>query len=231
MMRGMFAEILPNGALSIETSKHMKWVPLFAEEQLAIRRAGPKRRAEFISARACAREALSRIGFPDTPVPKRADGAPVWPDGVVGSVTHCAGLRAVAVASRDLVSGLGIDAEVNAPLPAGVLATISSQSERAQLACFAVPGRPLAQDRLLFSAKEAAFKCLRGAGADVADIASVRVVLGWGVFVATADRGPQSHHVTGRWLARGTFIYAAATTGQAPESKHPGNLIRQGESQ
>ncbi|HEY3692789.1 MAG TPA: hypothetical protein VGL46_21300 [Pseudonocardiaceae bacterium] len=42
---------------------------------------------------------------------------PVWPPGVVGSLTHCTGYRAAAVAHRRGVLTVGIDAEPHEPLP------------------------------------------------------------------------------------------------------------------
>ncbi len=215
MMSSLFADILPSGAVSVETRKHLKWVALFPEEQHAIRRAGSKRRAEFISARACAREALAQIGFPGLAVPKGFDGGPIWPGGVVGSVTHCAGLRAVAVVRRGRFAALGIDAEPEAPLPPGVLPAISTRRERAKLRWAGLRIGTVAPDRLLFSAKEAAFKCLCGAGADAADFASVRIALGWGTFIAMG--GTRRQRLTGRWHVRDGFICAVAVADAAPD--------------
>lgn len=76
-----------------------------------------RRQREFATARSCARTALARLGVPPVPVLASPRGAPRWPAGVVGSITHCDGYRAAAVAyTRDVVS-LGIDAEPDEPLP------------------------------------------------------------------------------------------------------------------
>src|SRR4051812_40738925 len=64
---------------------------LFPEELSTISRAGEKRRAEFRSVRGCARIALPRFGLARPPLLPDAAGAPAWPPGVVGSMTHCAG--------------------------------------------------------------------------------------------------------------------------------------------
>ena len=71
---------------------------LYPEEAMAIERAVDKRRAEFTRGRACAREALSELGVPPQPIPVGTHRQPVWPLGVVGSITHCKGL-VVAVAA------------------------------------------------------------------------------------------------------------------------------------
>jgi 4'-phosphopantetheinyl transferase EntD len=115
------------------------------------------RQHEFAAVRSCAREALGALGAPVGSILPGLGGAPVWPDGVVGSMTHCAGFRAAAVAPSWRVYALGIDAEVNERLPDGVASDIADPSEWARLD--RLPDRGVAWDRLLFSAKESTFKC------------------------------------------------------------------------
>jgi len=129
-------------------------IELSEDEASAIRRAVQKRRREFVTGRACARLALRRLGLQPVPVPTGAAGEPVWPEDVVGSITHCRGYRASAVARSAQVVTLGIDAEQNTPLPPGVLERIASRSELDAIA----NERPDAPERLLFSAKEAIYK-------------------------------------------------------------------------
>jgi 4'-phosphopantetheinyl transferase EntD len=131
---------------------------LFPEETDHIARAVDKRRREFGTVRACAREALSELGFPPQPILPGRRGAPTWPDGVIGSMTHCDGYRAAAVALAGDAAGVGIDAEPGAPLPNGVLEAIALPAERRRLEILSArhPGVPW--DRMLFSAKESVFK-------------------------------------------------------------------------
>ncbi|MBK9034189.1 MAG: 4'-phosphopantetheinyl transferase superfamily protein [Myxococcales bacterium] len=130
--------------------------PLHPREAAAIADAAPIRRAEFARGRACAHAALRALGRPTEVIARAPSRAPVWPPGVVGSITHCAGLAAAAVADRARLRGLGLDAEPNRPLPDGILATVASSTERAWLET--APRGDLAWDRLLFSAKESVFK-------------------------------------------------------------------------
>jgi 4'-phosphopantetheinyl transferase EntD len=124
-------------------------------EETAVARAVDSRRAEFTTGRTLARRALARLGTPVDAVPVGEQRAPVWPDGVVGSITHCAGLRAAAVARVTDVRSVGIDAERDRPLPDGVLDAVSDPDERAWLA--GLPdGTPW--DTVLFSAKESVYK-------------------------------------------------------------------------
>jgi 4'-phosphopantetheinyl transferase EntD len=132
---------------------------LFPEEREHIAHAVAKRRVEFAAVRRCARKALQELGYPPVPILPGEQREPRWPEGVVGSMTHCAGYCAAAVARSGEVSALGIDAEVHAPLPEGVLDLISLESERALLAELTgrVPGA-VHWDRVLFSAKESVYK-------------------------------------------------------------------------
>ena len=129
--------------------------PVEAEQ---IRGAVESRRIEFAAARACAREAMSRLGVPPGPIIRGGRGMPVWPPGVVGTLTHTAGLRAAALAHSDAVRSLGIDVEPHGPLPDGVLDSVSLPDEAAWVGAArgAEPG--IHWDRVLFTAKEATYK-------------------------------------------------------------------------
>lgn len=129
---------------------------LFAAEEELVRFAVAKRRREFSAVRVCARTALARLGRPPAPLLKGPRGEPLWPDGVVGSLTHCAGYYGAAVAEAADVRALGIDAEPHAPLPDGILEAVALPSEQAAVAAGQRLG--IHWDRLLFSAKESVFK-------------------------------------------------------------------------
>lgn len=87
-----------------------------------------------------------------------ARGEPLWPDGIVGSLTHCPGFRAAAVAHSSAFVGLGIDAEPNLSLPGDLLEFISLPQERARVHALTQSSPRVCWDRLLFSAKETVFK-------------------------------------------------------------------------
>jgi 4'-phosphopantetheinyl transferase EntD len=75
---------------------------------------------------------------------------------VVGSITHCDSYTAAAVCSDRHFRSLGIDAEINQPLPEGVLSLIASSNE--QVTLNRLRDSSISWDRLLFSAKESIFK-------------------------------------------------------------------------
>jgi 4'-phosphopantetheinyl transferase EntD len=150
--------ILPPGVRSASTRTDPPSAVLFPAEAALVGRAVEKRQREFATTRHCARLALAELGVPAGPILPGVRGAPVWPDGIVGSMTHCPGYRAAAVGRTSEVAGIGIDAEVHGPLPDGVLKLVSSESEREHLAGLAWSRPSVQWERLLFSAKEAVYK-------------------------------------------------------------------------
>ncbi|OPX15707.1 4'-phosphopantetheinyl transferase [Gordonia sp. i37] len=151
----MIEKLLPSGVASAESfGDPPDLTPLPGEESL-ISRAVEKRRREFTTARHCARQALGQLGIEPVAIMRGERGMPLWPEQVVGSLTHCDGYRAATVAYAMAVRSLGIDAEPHDALPDGVLDHTSLPAERQVLA-----DRPdtLHWDRLLFCAKEATYK-------------------------------------------------------------------------
>lgn len=131
---------------------------LFPEEEASIADAVPARRREFTSVRVCARRSLARLGRDPAPVVPGPDGAPGWPDGLVGSMTHCLGYRAAALARSDEVTALGIDAEPHLPLPPGVEEAVTLPAEVRHLAEIRSAYPLFGWNRLLLSAKESLYK-------------------------------------------------------------------------
>ena len=154
----MIEELLPATVSAVEAFEDPPDATLFPEEEAVISRAVEKRRREFTTARACARAALAKLGFPPAPILPGLQGAPQWPARVVGSMTHCAGYRAAAVAHQRDLASIGIDAEVHERLPEGVLDLIAIADEQAWLRRLTADQPRVHWDRLLFSAKESVFK-------------------------------------------------------------------------
>lgn len=113
---------------------------------------------QFAAARACARSCLEALGAPAGPLLRTPSGAPAWPAGLIGSITHCDGYRGAVAAPGTTVEALGIDAEPALPLPHGVLGLVASPAERRSLTQLAAHSPGVPWDRLLFSAKEAVYK-------------------------------------------------------------------------
>ncbi|MBD0693600.1 4'-phosphopantetheinyl transferase [Streptomyces sp. CBMA123] len=154
----MIGDLLPDFVVTEVAYDDPPEARLEPAEEAAVARAVDKRRREFTTVRHCARTALARLGVPYRPLVPGLRGAPSWPDGVVGSLTHCEGFRAAAVTRTGALASLGIDAEPALPLPEGVLESVALPVEQQRLAGLAA-GRPdTPWDRILFSAKESVYK-------------------------------------------------------------------------
>jgi len=151
----VIAELLPPRVASASAQGDDPEARVLPEEAALVDRAVESRRLEFLTARSCARRALQELGLPAAPILRGRHREPIWPPGVVGSITHCPGYRAAAAAmSRDMLA-LGIDAELHESLPAGVLERVSVPEERDWLERAATG---VHWDRVLFSAKESIYK-------------------------------------------------------------------------
>jgi 4'-phosphopantetheinyl transferase EntD len=154
----VIGDILPPGVAAEEAFGDLPDTLLFPEEEEVIAKAVDKRRREFTTARACARAALAKLGLPAVPIVPGPRGAPQWPAGVVGSITHCDGYRACAVARDSDIVTIGLDAEPHDRLPDGVLDAVSLAPERARLAELTAVMPGVCWDRMLFCVKESVYK-------------------------------------------------------------------------
>ncbi|HLY80557.1 MAG TPA: 4'-phosphopantetheinyl transferase superfamily protein [Caulobacteraceae bacterium] len=191
----------------------------FAAEDAAVAKAAPKRRREFAAGRACARQALSRLGLAPQAIPVGPGGAPIWPDGVVGSISHCEGFCcAVATRSGD-VSGVGVDAEAAEALTPRLRDFVCGPAEIAAFA--SLPDGPaLDWGKLAFSAKEAFYKAYHPKlGAFLAfhdvQVAFVLEAPDRGAFSMTIlhpgkPRLPHGESCVGRWRVDGARVYTGA---------------------
>lgn len=153
---GPMRRTMPPAVHVSEQFGHDATIDLFPEETAVIAQCTPKRRREFTAVRACARTALAAAGAPIVALVPRKDRAPVWPSGFVGTLTHCDGYCAAAVARAEDTGGVGIDAEPDLSLPVDILSAVATPAERSALK--RLPEGGPAWDRILFSAKEAVFK-------------------------------------------------------------------------
>jgi len=207
---------------------------LFPGERALLARAVAKRCREFATTRLCAHQALSQLGYPPGPVLRGADRQPLWPDGVVGSLTHCPGYRAAAVARQVEVAALGIDAEPAGPLPEGVFRRIARPAEQTMVARLAQLARPAPGqaggrtdfDRLLFSAKEACYKAWFPLAGRWLGFGDVQIGLDPGGSFSVRFLVPLPHpglaDLRGRWLVEptgGVDGGGQATAGDRPKAQ------------
>ncbi|MCF3963700.1 4'-phosphopantetheinyl transferase family protein [Streptomyces fuscigenes] len=228
----MIAELLPATVTAYDTFADASGDVLFPEERAVVARAVDKRRREFTTVRDLARTAMAELGIAPAPLLPDQRGAPRWPSGLVGSMTHCDGYRAVAVARDTDVHAVGIDAEPNAPLPEGVLAAVTLPAERARIAGLLATHPGVAWDRLVFSIKETIFKAwyprtryeLDFAEADVTPEADAPSGTSgtFGFALSLSREGPDPRWlsvVSGRWTAGEGVLVTALSV---PRTTLPG---------
>lgn len=217
----MIEAILPNGVMAAELFEDPPGLSPHPMEAPLIARASDKRRREFTSARHCARLAMGKLGLDPAPIMRGPSGAPAWPKGVVGSLTHCDGYRAAVLAYSMQVRSVGIDAEPHGPLPDGVLDAVSLEVERQWLST--ADRSDVHWDRLLFCAKEATYKAWepltgRWLGFEDAHITFERTghdTEVFGTFRSTilvpgeTHGGPPIHAFDGRWLISDGLVVTA----------------------
>ena len=129
-----------------------------------IRDSVPTRQAEFLAGRLCARMALARYGLHNHVVRSGTHREPLWPPGMIGSITHNAGRAAAVACPAGSLGGIGIDLEtrIGPDALAAVAALAVSPREYDYLRALA-GSEPV--DQLLtvvFSAKESFFKAAFG---------------------------------------------------------------------
>ncbi len=124
--------------------------PFDDTEAGVVARAVDKRRNEFHTGRRLARVALAKLGCAPAPIPADDSRVPIWPQGFVGTISHCRTLCIAHVGlQRDLV-GIGIDVETYRPLSGDLAARICRPDENL--------GRSGDAALLHFVAKEAFYK-------------------------------------------------------------------------
>ena len=199
---------------------------MFSIEAATVANAVAERRREFGTVRYCARRALRQIGVRAVPVLPDADGVPQWPAGVVGSLTHCAGYRAAAVARSSELRGVGIDAEPHAAMPPEALDLIRRDEERAQQLALEDTDPSLHWDRILFCAKEAVYKAwfpLTRRWLDFGDVSTTLRPDGtfWTRLCVRGSRvaGLDLDVFGGRWMVGRGLVLAATSVGPSPSAR------------
>lgn len=223
-----FAELLPPTVVA-HTTTRLDETGMTLEEVRCIASAVPARRAEFATVRRLARRSLRELGaLGDPAILPGASREPLWPNGFVGSLTHCAGFAAAAVARSNRVVAIGIDAEPAVSLPADVADLVLGREEREWL-----PSREPRWTSAVFSAKESVYKMwqpLTGGWLDFHD-AAIRPVAG-GFEATLSSRASLPGLPTafrGRWaLHHGVWLTALAIGAEqltpsrgSPRGPHP----------
>lgn len=121
-----------------------------------------KRQAEFFFGRYCAAQALAELGMPASEIAIGASREPLWPAGVIGSITHAGTVAAAIAMPRGRHAGIGIDIEhiVGVDECAAMRSVVVNASECAYLVSLAASMSLELALTIAFSAKESFFKAV-----------------------------------------------------------------------
>ena len=183
----------------------------YPSEEALIARAVAKRQSEFRTGRSYARQALSACGCPAAAIPADRAGAAVWPEGYVGSISHCDGLAIALAASTADVRGLGVDIAKDGPLEADVANLIRRPGELAPLD----GGDPATNLMQVFSAKESCIKAYYSDQRVVLEFLDIALLPGprAGDFLAGTPHAEGAVQIHGRLRQIGSTILSAAFIG------------------
>jgi len=172
--------LFPPGVAAAELRSGGDPALLAPDEAQALARAVPKRAREFAAGRLCARSALARFGIAGFALRAAPDRRPLWPEAVVGSITHTTGFCAAVVAERTRFASLGLDTELAAAVKAELWPSICVADELGWIESLPQAERARAAT-LIFCAKEAFYKCQYPCTEEWLGFQDVRIVaLDWG---------------------------------------------------
>ena len=143
---------------------------LLPGERSGLARMGDVRRREYSSGRRVARYALEMLGVHGSAVNARGR-VPVWPRGIVGSITHSRSLALAMVGRKRNVSGIGVDLELERRVTDQLARRVLLKSERE---------RAVGKDwpTMLFGAKEAVYKAVNPLVGEYLEFTDVEIVAG-----------------------------------------------------
>lgn len=200
---GLLSRLLAPGLFGAELCDTGQSLHLHPEEERLVAGAAQKRRRDFTLGRACAHAALAQLQQSSGPILKAENGAPCWPAGLTGSITHTKGYAAALAARSCDYAGVGLDAERIGGVTADLWPRLFGPDERDYLLQQPDPDRAAT---ILFCAKEA---CHKAGGARVLRFLDFQVTLAEGSLVAR--RGAQDFH--GRFGAEGDLVLVLAWQG------------------
>lgn len=116
-----------------------------------------KRLEDFSTGRYCAMKALDQLGMKDIVIPIGPNREPIWPEGVVGSISHCDTLAGAIVAKKSDHISLGIDIEEFGRVTPDLWDLVFTENEKNYLSGLSDEDKRV-QSTAIFSIKEAFYK-------------------------------------------------------------------------
>lgn len=131
--------------------------PIFPQETELVLHASQKRKREFHAGRYCAHELLTQFGLNKTPVMSGYHREPVWPSGIVGSISHCKDIAGAIMSRDDIYCAIGLDIENIKPMKQAFANYICSAQELELHPTITESSLHLL---MLFSVKESVYKAV-----------------------------------------------------------------------
>lgn len=215
--------LFPAGVVAVATHENGCERDLLPAELRCMSNAVAKRVNEFAAGRACARTALAYLGIQPTPILVADDRSPVWPSGVVGSISHTEGYCLAVVALKTQLAAVGVDAERQSTVCSSVSDLTMRLDERSGLSGLNEPDRLLLAT-LTFSAKEAFYKCQYALTRAWLEFEEVRVrFVGDSFCVSVEGHAHPASRLQKPWQGRFALSDCLVVTGIAAIRKHPGS--------
>jgi 4'-phosphopantetheinyl transferase EntD len=211
MHKPLFHRLLSDDIETAEIDPHSVGGGLLSAERDAIEGAAQTRVEQFTAGRVCSRLALVRLGVAaTTPIERGEDRAPIWPTGFIGSISHTDSWCAAAVGRIGDLRSVGIDLEQATPLKETLWRRVCTSEERERLR--EMPDAGL-MGKILFSAKEAVYKCQYPLTTQFLGFHAVQVEVGDGsfraVFVQQAGEFKPGDEMSGRFLVEDGLVATA----------------------
>ncbi len=132
---------------------------LFENEKKIIRNSNKKRIEDFATGRWCSRKVLNQMGLKIRAILNGMEGEPIWPKGVIGSISHTKGAYCAASAFQKYYHSIGVDIEERKrKISTGAIEYITNNDEKKWLKTKS--NNQSLDSMLIFSSKESIFKLL-----------------------------------------------------------------------
>lgn len=171
-----------------------------------------KRLSDFRASRYCAKQILEKFGIHNYPLLINEHRAPIWPNQLVGSLSHTKNFCFGVIARGLDIKAIGIDVEVNKPLKDDLLKLICTAKDQNYFKLYSSPNHAAT---IIFSIKESIFKCLHPIYKKWIDFKEVDVILNEqeGTYCAIPSDPINSYfglnEINGKWCTDERFVYTS----------------------
>lgn len=200
--RASLVELLyPKNVIAFEAVSDVPPDVLLSAERDCVSHSSPARVREFAAGRFCARAGIVKLGLKPIAIVRGADRAPIWPSGVVGSISHTEGYCVAVVAQESQLASIGVDVERLGRMTSSVRKLTMRTEENDTLHRLDERMKQLASTAI-FSAKESFYKCQHALTGEWIDFDQVCVTLGAGAFKLEICDPPQRLAHLRSWAGR-----------------------------